>query len=70
MGIHYEQYVTVYRFGSSVALHSENGSSVYLTPELAKKMSEALLECAQDVQEVPQFTNSTFESLRLLEGVK
>lgn len=68
MGIHYEQTARVYRFGGAVAMDTENGSHIYLSPKLAKELGEALIACAKDVRLVAKFPESTFPTTHLSEG--
>ena len=69
MGIRYEQKAQVYRFGSAVAVSTESTKTVYLTPELALKLAQALMKFAQDIHETPSFPASTLKTILLTEGI-
>lgn len=54
---------SIHRFRDKVAVYlGEGQSTVYLTPQCALDLSEALVEAAVDVQRQPDFSKSKFGS--------
>ncbi len=48
----------VHRFRDHVALYVGNGETVYVKPQDARTLGEALLACADDVEIQPNFSLS------------
>jgi len=72
--------VRVYRFRDKVAIHltvrssSEcgafgvgDGQTVYLSPDVAKELGEALIECVKDVEDY-RFIDSPFKTVEIEEN--
>ncbi len=56
----------VHRFCSDVAFDTETmGKTVYLPVSLARKLAQALNECADDIERVGTFSESGFNTLAL-----
>lgn len=51
----------VHRFRDKVAVYVGNGDTVYLDPDTAYKLANALDDCAISIRDQP-FTHSTFET--------
>ena len=56
----------VHRFRDKVAIHVGDGQTVYLSPEVAKELGEALIECAEDVENY-RFVDSPFTNVEVRE---
>ncbi len=69
MGIRYEQSARVHRFHGAVAMDTETGTTVYLTPKMAEDLARVLLACAQDIREVPKFHQSPFRTTTINESI-
>lgn len=59
-----EPVAQVYRFNDAVAVYLENGDTVYLTPDNALTIAEAMGNAARDIMSRP-FTSSDMAVLRL-----
>jgi len=54
----------VHRFRDKVAIHVGDGQTVYLSPDVAKELGEALIECAEDVDNY-RFADSPFTTVEV-----
>lgn len=54
----------IHRFGDCVAMYLSNGETVYMTPQDARKLSQQMLECAQDVKR-HKYGNGTFKTFSI-----
>lgn len=52
----------IHRFGKHVALYVGNGETVYITPNDARTLANALNACADEIVNVPNFAQSTVGS--------
>lgn len=57
-----KRFAQVHRYYDCVAAYLGDGSTVYMTPEKARRIAEALNACARDVAEFPDFGNSQFHT--------
>ncbi len=55
-----ERTARVHRFQNKVAIDTENGSTVYLSVNLAKRLANAMFDCAADIEKQPKFSLSNF----------
>lgn len=62
------EYAQVHRHQNDVCAYLGDGQTVRLSPAEARKLSKALLECAQDVKKNPSFIDSQFKTFRMNEG--
>lgn len=49
----------IYRFNSKVAFHLEGSEPVYLTPDKANNIVDALSEAAKDIKQTPNYWDSS-----------
>lgn len=59
-----ENTARLHRFGDSVAMDTENTSTVYLSPHLARKLGNGLLQYAADIAK-HEFSTSPLGTLNL-----
>lgn len=52
----------VYRFNDRVAVSLESGGTAYLPWRLANAIGLKMRQCAYDIKDTPEFTDSTFKS--------
>lgn len=52
----------VHRFRDHVAIFLNNGEIIYLPPTAAKTFGQALVDCANEIENVPNFQHSTIGS--------
>lgn len=59
----------IHRFHDAVAVHVGDGQTVYLSPEIARKLGKALMLCAGDCVALT-FQESNFKTVEIKEGDK
>lgn len=52
----------VHRFNDHVAFSIGDGATLYITPSDALKLTNALMDCAVDIERRPKFVSSIFPS--------
>ena len=52
----------VYRFRDLVAFDCGVGDTCYIERVLARRLGQALIDCAEDIDSEPRFSCSTFET--------
>lgn len=63
------KYVQIHRHRDHVALYVEGNKTIYLAPEDAEQIGDALIDCSLDTV-TNKFSESEFETFRLNEDLQ
>lgn len=55
----------VHRLGERVAVYLGTGVTTYLSPEVVYEIAEAMMRCAVDIEDQPDFSKSEFETFNI-----
>lgn len=55
----------IHRFGGKVAVYVGNGDTVYLDPNTAQQLAQALDDCATDCFNFSKFQDSQFQTVEI-----